>query len=134
DDRYVSLEERSRIANQAKASVFVSIHCDSFTNPTVSGTTTFYYAPSDILHLAAQKEERKRLAQLVQQKLVQELGRNNRGVKEQNLSVLRNTEMPSILIEVAFVSNPEEDRLLQQPEFRKRAARAIAAGIMEYLN
>ena len=134
DDRYLSLEERSRIANQAKATVFVSIHCDSFTNPTVSGTTTFYYAPPDRLQLAAQREERKRLAQFVQQKLVQELGRNNRGVKEQNLSVLRNTEMPSILTEVAFLSNPEEDRLLQQPEFRKRAAQAIAAGIMEYLD
>ncbi|MGI6649550.1 MAG: N-acetylmuramoyl-L-alanine amidase family protein [Bacillota bacterium] len=86
------------------------------------------------MQLAAQREERKRLAQFVQQKLVQELGRNNRGVKEQNLSVLRNTEMPSILTEVAFVSNPEEDRLLQQPDFRKRAAQAIAAGIMEYLD
>ncbi|MGI6649549.1 MAG: N-acetylmuramoyl-L-alanine amidase [Bacillota bacterium] len=45
DDRYLSLEERSQIANRAEASVFVAIHCDSFTSPTVSGTTTFYYAP-----------------------------------------------------------------------------------------
>ena len=132
-DKYLSLNERSDLANQAGADVFVSIHCNAYTNPETSGTMTFFYAPPDKMELQAQRGERQRLAEMVQRQLVQELGRIDKGVREENFAVLRNTTMPSILIEVAFLSNPEEDALLQQPEFRARAAQAIARGVIEYL-
>ena len=97
DDSYVSLEERSSIANRLNATVFVSIHMNSYGSSAASGTETYYYAPSSDAELYAQRDERARLARAIQTQLVNTLQRQNRGVKEANLSVLRNTLMPSAL-------------------------------------
>jgi len=56
-----------------------------------------------------------------------------RGVKRANFYVLRETSMPAILIELAFISNPTEEKLLGSPEFQKKCAQAIADGILNYL-
>ena len=98
-----------------------------------SGTETFFYAPIDKPELYIQKDERSRLATLIQNELISLLARNNRGVKENNLSVLRNTNMPSALAEIAFLTNPEEEQLVQQNDFKDLTAQAIANGILAYL-
>lgn len=128
-DVYVELEERAAIANRLNAALFVSIHNNSVTDPTSQGTETYYYAPvsNDLLFL--QLDERKALATNLQNQLVAKLKRPNRGVKTANFSVLRNTTMPSALVEVVFVSNPEEASLLQQDYFLNLVAEAIAEGI-----
>ncbi|HCF70068.1 MAG TPA: N-acetylmuramoyl-L-alanine amidase, partial [Syntrophomonas sp.] len=133
DDSYVSLEERSSIANRLNATVFVSIHMNSYGSSAASGTETYYYAPSSDAELYAQRDERARLARAIQTQLVNTLQRQNRGVKEANLSVLRNTSMPSALAEVVFISNPTEEGLLQTAWFQDKAAEAIANGISSYL-
>lgn len=133
DDSFVSLEERAAMANALNAAVFVSIHNNSSTNRAASGTETYFYAPSDRPHLFIQKDEREDLATFVQNSLVRYLGRPNRGVKQANFSVLRNTNMPSILCEVAFISNPEEEMLLGSDDFKRRAGEAIAEGVDQYM-
>jgi N-acetylmuramoyl-L-alanine amidase len=132
-DSYVGLEQRSKIANQLNAAVFVSIHMNSFSSPEPSGTETYFYAPSSNEELWAQREERAELARCLQTALTNALQRPNRGVKEANLSVLRNTLMPSALAEVVFISNPTEEALLQTEDFQNRAAAAIANGIITYM-
>lgn len=134
DDRYVGLEERSNMANQLNASIFVSIHNNASNLPSVSGTETYFYAPASEPELFAQRDARARLAKAIQTELVSMLSRNDRGVKEANLSVLRNTKMPSALVEVAFLSNPTDEALLQNDDFVNRAALAIANGIMAFMN
>ena len=136
DDSYVSLEERADIANLYNARLFVSIHNNaSLNNPAAQGSETHYYAPLDNPELFMQSAERCRLATCIQEQVVSKLRRMDRGVKtgpSSNFSVLRNTHMPSALVEVVFLSYDEEEQLLQQDYFRTLAAEAIADGITQY--
>ena len=134
DDTFVGLEERSNIANRLNAGLFVSIHNNASDLPSVSGIETYFYAPASDPYLFAQRDERAKLANAIQAELVSRLLRPNRGVKESNLSVLRNTLMPSALVEVAFLSNPTEEILLQNNDFINRAVLSIANGIIAFMN
>lgn len=127
----LDLAGRAQIANDANADIFVSIHCNSHTNPAIDGTSTYYYAPWDSV-LGAQRAARQRLATLVQQELVAQLGRRDIGILEANFAVLRETRVPSILVETAFISNKQEEQLLATEEFRAKAAQGIANGIIRY--
>lgn len=132
EDVNVGLQERADLANELNAAIFVSIHCNSFNN-VVSGTETLYYAPESDPELFAMKAERQELAQAIQDQLIASLMRKNRGAKEDNLSVLRNTKMPSALAEVMFLDNPEERALLLQDSTKQQAAEAIATGIQNFM-
>ena len=118
------LQARCDIANKHKTDIFVSIHMDSFTNRTAKGTTGYYYARG-----SAQSRE---LADKIRANLVDQLGTQSRGTQTCNFYVVRHTDMPATLIEVAFVSNPEEEKLLDSKEGVKKAAMAIADGIADY--
>lgn len=133
DDTFLSLNEEATVGNLYNAALFVAIHSNSNTDPNPSGTETYYYAPLETPELYIQKDERCRLATYLQQALVAKLGRNDRGVKQGNLAVLRNTQMTSALVEIAFISNPTECELLKQQNFRQMAAQAIADGIEGYM-
>ncbi len=134
DDSYLGLEERSSIANKLNATLFVSIHNNANIQSAPCGTETYFYAPQENPDLFIQRDERARLAKALQTQLLDKLQRQNRGVKEANLSVLRNTRMPSVLVEVAFISNPTEKALLKTNDFKDQAAEAIANGILSFLN
>lgn len=126
DDRYVDLNSRARIANESEADIFVSIHADAVLNkPTVGGTSTYTY-------YIRQKEEREHLARLLQAELVAALGLQDRGIFNKNFAVLRETQMPAALVEVAFISNPEEERLLADGAFQQRAAGALVRAIERF--
>lgn len=116
------LGARVDIANESGADLFISIHNDSFTNSSASGTTTFHYGDSKSLSLAG----------CVQKQLVEELGTKDRGVRFGSFYVIRYTSMPSILAEVAFISNPEEELLIASDDGRYKAARGIFEGIAKY--
>lgn len=133
-DYYMGLDDRSDVANSINASLFVSIHSNSTDgNPGARGTETYFYAPLDSPSLYAQRVEREALATAIQNKLISYCGTTNRGVKEDNFSVLRKTNMPSSLTEVAFMSNVADETLLNSPAFQQMAAKSIAEGIMDYM-
>ncbi|MDD4775136.1 MAG: N-acetylmuramoyl-L-alanine amidase [Syntrophomonas sp.] len=134
DDIYVALNDRPNIANMYNASVFVSIHCNSNLSPSPSGTETYCYYPVSNPLLYIQKDERYNLALRIQQELVAELGLNDRGVKQANFEVLRETDMPSALIEMGFISNYSDAAQLAQKSFQKKAAEAIAQAIADYVD
>lgn len=124
-DVSVSLKKRVAQANAVDAAAFVSVHCNSAENEDAHGVEVYYYTGSDA---------GKKLATAVNQPLHQATGLFNRGVKSAGFYVLRHTDMPAALVELAFISNEKEEELLRQEEFRTKAARAIAEGISEYLS
>jgi N-acetylmuramoyl-L-alanine amidase len=134
DDTYVYLEDISAKANKLNADLFVSIHSNSALNTAACGTETHTFTSIDYPELFMQQDERKRLAQLLQDNLIAKLQRINRGVKESNFAVLRNTKMPAALVEMSFISNPTEEQLLGSDDYQNRAAEAIADAIYAYLN
>jgi hypothetical protein len=85
---------------------------------------TYIYAPGG---------EAEKLARLVQAELVAATGLTDRGVKAANFHVLRKTDMPAILVELAFISNQEEERLLADGIFQSKCAETIASGVKKYL-
>ncbi|MEA1962132.1 MAG: N-acetylmuramoyl-L-alanine amidase [Bacillota bacterium] len=133
DDTYVGLNERAEIANKAKADLFVSIHADSVESTVPNGTGTFYYAPSDNPALSKQQYQRSLLADLLQKAMLEKCGRADRGIRQGNFCVLRETNMSSALVETAFISNPVEAKLLGKTTFRTQAAEAIAEAIQKYV-
>jgi N-acetylmuramoyl-L-alanine amidase len=132
DDTFLALSQRAAVANNAYADVFVSIHANSNTNASIGGTSVYYYAPSSNPALYSQLARRSSLASRVQGQLVRNLGIRDIGTLTANFAVLRETLMPSILVETAFLSNKAEEALLKDDAFRDKAAQAIAQGLAEY--
>lgn len=119
----VPLHERTALANRLKVDLFVSIHANAFGNEfnAANGIETFTYLRS----LA----NSKRLSSYIHQALILSTGRKNRGEKQADFALLRDTRMPAVLIECGFMTNLEELALLKSVDYRKRCARAIAFGI-----
>lgn len=122
------LQVRCDIANRCGADLFVSFHCNSSDNPSAGGTETYCYK------FGGQGEK---LAHAIQERLNSDVdvpyNLYNRGIKEGNFLVLRNTNMPAVLIESAFISNPHEEKLLNDATFRIKVVRAAAGGTCDYL-
>ncbi len=114
------LWKRCQIANDYGADVFVSIHINSAANPAATGTETYCVAFGG---------EGEKIARSVQKELVAALGLPDRGIKAANFYVLKRTDMPAILTELAFISNPDEEYMMRTDDFLSRAAEAIAQGI-----
>lgn len=134
DDRYISLNDRVDFANSSQAAAFVSIHSNGSTNPSTNGTEVYYYVDKGDPVAVAQAGERARLASIVHDSLIRTLGRKDNGVRQNNYVVVRYTQIPAILVETAYLANPDEEVLLNDPAFQDQAAQAIASGIMQYLN
>lgn len=168
DDRFVSLGDRTRFANEKKADLFISIHANSSKNTSPKGAETYYLATamtsdaravealenkvvelyeggasarskydgldfilsdlSQTEHLQSSNE----LASSVQQNLVAGCQAYDRGVKQANFYVLKGAFMPSVLIELGFLSNAEEERLLINEEYQQRLARTIFEGLKRF--
>lgn len=129
----VSLDERCRIANEADADAFVSIHSNAAADPAVRGTETYHSVKS------LPGKGGALLAALVHANVINLLQTENRGLRtkvnanaDDYYGVIRGTNMPAIICEVAFHTNPDEESLLKQEFFRRHAAKGIAKGIVEY--
>ena len=127
---YLTLYERAWMANALDSDVFVSIHCNSSTSKAANGTGTYFYAPAG--NSRYNRTERQRLAECIQNAVLASAGRSNYGVREDNFAIIRETDMASVLIETAFISNLEEEMLLASDSFRDRMAYGIANGIENY--
>lgn len=128
-DVNVGLYERTAVAAQAGADIFVSIHINASTNRSAGGISTYYRLHGDP---GVSQADNLLLAQKVQAQLVKILGRRNIGVLQDNFAVLRSASMPAILVESLFISNPEEENLLKQDFYRAQIAEAVAKGIADY--
>lgn len=128
-DNYSEIEDlqaRVNLANNAKPDLFISIHNDANNNSDIQGTSTYYSEDSP------KNYESQHLANSIQSAVIGTVKSNNRGLKQAGFYVLRNTTMPSVLLETAFISNPYEEARLQNPTFQKNVAGAILIGIYNY--
>jgi N-acetylmuramoyl-L-alanine amidase len=118
------LLQRVEIANKSKADLLLSIHVNSFPQSIWSGAQCFY---------DSKEPESKRLAQAIQNALVTRLGPNRRKAKSADYLMLKASAMPSVTVEVGFISNPREEQALADPEYREKLAEAIFYGTVEFL-
>ena len=107
----------------------MSIHYNSAKNPTANGLEIFFY---DSKEDSSRSLASKRLAEAILPGVIQRPQAVSRGVKKGNYYVLRESVVPSIIIEGGFVSNPEECALLRTITYQDRIARGIADGIDRY--
>ncbi|WP_028991748.1 N-acetylmuramoyl-L-alanine amidase family protein [Thermoanaerobacter thermocopriae] len=128
-DVFVDLITRSQEANNAGADIFISIHTNAFGTPTPKGTEIWYYPNG----YKGDTRDNKTFAQIIYNNLMKEINTVDRGLKEgPSLSVLNKTKMPAILIETAFITNPDDAALLQDDAFQWKVAQGIYNGIVEY--
>jgi N-acetylmuramoyl-L-alanine amidase len=165
DDSFVPLEERTNIANQAKADLFISIHANSSRDHAARGIETYYLnlkGSAEAMEVAAREnataqggvhelqdlvmkiartekiDESKELAEDIQDSLSKRIQKSNkpmknRGVRKAPFVVLIGADMPSILTEISFLSNPADEQMLKKPEQRQRVAEGLYQGVVSYL-
>ncbi len=123
-DEFIALEKRVEIVNDLEPDLFVSIHANGYQTNIPDGTETFVEEGSG--------QQSQFLAQCVQQELIKKLDTYDRQVKEDGLYVLEHSTVPAILSEVAFITNPKQEKLLTDEEFRFEAAVGLYEGISKY--
>jgi N-acetylmuramoyl-L-alanine amidase len=165
DDSFIPLEERTAIANEAHADLFISIHANSSQDHGARGIETYYLnlkGSPEAMEVAAREnavanvgihdledlvkkiarnekiDESKEFAEDIQASLSQRVQKanktvKNRGVRKAPFVVLIGADMPSILTEISFLSNPADEQLLKQPENRQRVAEGLYQGVASYL-
>lgn len=123
DDATTELQARCDIANKANADAFVSIHIDSFSNPSVDGTTAYYYYKT---------EKDLQLAKMLHQSCLNSLSIPDRGVRSNDFYVNVHTDMPSVLMEMGFITNPDRVKMLTSKWAPKSIANALFNGLVNY--
>ncbi|QOS98821.1 N-acetylmuramoyl-L-alanine amidase [Brevibacterium sp. JNUCC-42] len=119
-DTYLTLKERTDIANEVNADVFISVHANAF-NPETRGTETYYYNQNSL-----------DLARVVHKHLLAATQFPDRKVKQNNFYVIKNTKMPAVLTETGFLTNQVENAQLMSPQFQDKVAKSLADAIVEY--
>lgn len=114
--------ERARRANEVGADLFVSLHLNEHDETTAEGASTYHFGTSDA---------GRALAEAIQEELVALGGRDCRS-HARSYTVLRETRMPAVLVEPVFLTNPDEAKRLEEPEFRSSIADAVAVGVRRY--
>lgn len=118
-----NLAKRVDIANSSNADCFVSIHCNSATSSEAHGTEIY------VVKLGFNAEK---LARAIQLEFIKATELRDRGIKTANFYVIKYTQMPAVLVEMAFISNPYEEKLLASVDFQDNVAVAMAKGICNY--
>ncbi len=165
DDTFIPLEERTAIANEKGADLFLSIHANSSPDKSARGIETYYLnftSNSDALEVAAREnatsqeavhqlqdlikkialtekiEESQEFAQVVQREVYSRVtkvsgAQRDRGTKKAPFVVLIGANMPSVLAEISFLSNPRDEHSLRRPDYREKIAYALYEGILGYV-
>lgn len=131
-DEFIELEDIAFIANDAEATLFVSIHSNSVDGvPTANGTEVLYYDTEEKTEYGITSKE---LAENILVYMVDVADMLDRGVRERpGLAVLKWTEMPAALVELGFLTNPEDTEKMIDPSWQEDAAWGIAQGIIRSL-
>jgi len=118
-DVFVTLGDRTRIANRYRDAVFICVHFNSATRAGANGIETYYYGNNSAS-----------LAASIHRHLVGGTSGENRGIRRRSYYVLRNTSIPAVLVECGFLTNPAETRLILESSYRQKLADRIADGVM----
>lgn len=117
------LKRRVALANDNEADLYISIHVNSFPSPSRRGAQTFVQ-PGSV--------ESKKASQFIQLELSRLLKNTDREPAEVDFYITRNTSMPTVIVEIGFMTNETEEKLLQDPAYQGKVAWAIYAGVVKY--
>jgi len=121
DDRFVELDDRVAMANRrGSGTILVSVHYNATGGSSPNGVETYYW-----------RADSHGLATRIERSVSAETGQRYGGVIRRRLRLTRNPEIPCVLVECAYITNPEDNRRAADPAFRERVAAAIADGIKE---
>lgn len=123
DDTFIELKERAFYANDLNADVFISIHGNTFTDPKVKGTETYYWT-----------EQSQLLADTIHKHIVESTGFADRGVRKSDWIVLANSEVPAVLAEIGYMTNKAEEQTMLSKAGQERIAKAIVNAIKQYFS
>jgi N-acetylmuramoyl-L-alanine amidase len=118
------LKSRTDASNEFGADLFLSVHCNSFSDPLANGTQSYFYRES---------AKGPQFAQILQRKMVGYVGLRDRGTQPAGFFVLKFTDAVAALVELAFISNADEEAILNDNQKQLAFAEAIVEGITEYL-
>ncbi|MGV3244120.1 N-acetylmuramoyl-L-alanine amidase [Staphylococcus sp. 11261D007BR] len=116
DDTYVKLKDR-----QDEGDVFISIHNDALESKKANGATVYWY-----------KEQQERLAESLNSAIQEKALLSNRGTREENFQVLRQTDLPAVLLELGYISNPTDEAMMKDKNYRAIVESGIVEGLKEY--
>jgi N-acetylmuramoyl-L-alanine amidase len=160
-DRDLDLDERTALANNNKADVFISIHADASPSRDAKGSSVYFLSYSSSggegsvasargratssgdsgldfilwdMAQASHLSQSSRLAEIFQEELLTATGteKGNRGIKQNTFRVLKGATMPAVLVEVGFISNSEEEELLKTRDYQERLAEALYRGVVRF--
>ncbi|MCP3740139.1 N-acetylmuramoyl-L-alanine amidase [Rossellomorea sp. BNER] len=131
EDIYLALNERTEIAYNLSPGVFVSLHMNSYSDPHVNGTESYSTTAARSL-TPKEKTDSAMLASFIQSRLVEALETNDRGTKQNDFYVIDKNYTRSVLIEMGFISNPDDATIFKTAEGQDRTATAIAQGINDF--
>jgi N-acetylmuramoyl-L-alanine amidase len=126
-DVFVTLTRRVEIGNNSGANSFISIHANAATSPDAYGSETYY-------NTAYNGPASKSLAVEIQKELVKRMGTRDRGVKEADFYVIKYVKIPSILVELGFITNSNDAAKLASSTYRQKSADAIFYGTVNFYN
>ena len=119
-----SLQKRIQIADKASADLYISIHHDAFTDPSVNGIT---------VHYSSHQNMSKKLAKVLNSSIFKHtINAKNRGIRDSDYYVLKNNSAPSVLLELGFTSNKEDEIRMVSKDFQNKTSVSIVDGIIEF--
>lgn len=121
EDRRCNLKEVAEFANRIRADIFISIHYNSIYKSDISGTETYYYNPVS-----------RKFAEIMHENIIRGIKRKDHGLRRTPFYVVKNAEMPSVLLEPIYLTSPEESWLAGSPSFQEELAEDIVKGVIEY--
>jgi N-acetylmuramoyl-L-alanine amidase len=124
NDTYIALNKRAEISNQNHADAFISLHYNCYNDPSINGLTDFYF----------QKSKDNSLATDILTEVVKTTGLNSDGTKFDDLEVLRNNSQPSTLIELGYLSNKQDDSVVESSTYRDNVAQGVYLGLLEFFS
>ncbi|MDQ0201872.1 N-acetylmuramoyl-L-alanine amidase [Neobacillus ginsengisoli] len=124
NDTYVPLQQRADVSNKNHADAFISFHYNWINDPLINGLTDFYY----------QKSKDYLLASDILNEVVKTTGLNNDGTRFDDLDVLRNNSQPCTLIELGFLSNKQDDSVVESSTYHDNVAQGVYLGLLDYFS
>ena len=119
------LQARVNVAEKNNSDLFISLHINSSVNKSVGGFSSYYYPKTD---------NDLKIAKAIQDKFAKNFGVDNLGVRQANFYVVKRCSMPATLLEMCFISNPKEEKLMKSKWFQKKTARLIVEGVKNYFD
>ena len=121
-DNYTSLDDRVEMAAKHQADLFISIHYDAFETNDVHGMTSYYY-----------RKEDQKIAEYIHQQIFKvDISTRNRGVSFGDYYVLRENKVPAVLLELGYLSNAEDEALINTDDFQNKVTTGIVEGVIRY--